>query len=133
MRTREKSAEGVVVERKRAGGREREALEQSNRRDSPRRRPELTLRKESLAVRMSRLADDPAERGALAEGAGRNPAEYAKGVEVHPWVKEHSDPQREPLLEKVVEPGNNSSLTRWIMMCSWPAWVERSRTSGSSD
>jgi len=64
------------------------------------------LRKESIAVRTSHTTDDPEDRDAHAEGAGRNPAEYAKGVEARPWAKDNSDPQTVSLLEQVVETGN---------------------------
>jgi len=57
-------------------------------------------------VRTDQSTDDPEIRDALAKGAGRIPAEYAKGVEARPWMKDHSDPQQEPLLEKVVESEN---------------------------
>ena len=53
-----------------------------------------------------RPTDDSPTEDALAEGAGRIPAEYAKGIEVRPWVKDYSDPQQEPLLERVVESEN---------------------------
>jgi len=57
-------------------------------------------------VRTSHTTDDPEDRDAHAEGAGRNPAEYAKGVEARPWAKDNSDPQTVSLLEQVVETGN---------------------------
>ncbi len=57
-------------------------------------------------MRRTRSADDPVKRDAEAEGAGRNPAEYAIGAQGRPWVKGSSDPQGEDLLARVVEPEN---------------------------
>ena len=57
-------------------------------------------------MRTDRSAEDPAKRGAEAEGAGQDPAEYATGARVRPWNKERSDPQGEELLERVVDPEN---------------------------
>jgi RNA-directed DNA polymerase len=64
------------------------------------------LRKEPLIVRIGQSIDDSPAEDALAEGAGRNPAEYVKGVEACPWVKEDSDPRTESLLERVVDADN---------------------------
>ncbi len=56
-------------------------------------------------MRADQHADVPG-RGAMTEGAGRNPAEYVAGAWVCPWNKENSDPQTEALLERVVASEN---------------------------
>ena len=53
---------------------------------------------------MQTTEDD--ESRALAKGAGRNPAEYAEGVERRPWAEHNSDPKQEDLLEAVVATAN---------------------------
>lgn len=57
-------------------------------------------------MRADRTAEKPVRRDTLAKGAGRIPAEYAGGAEVRPWIEGNSDPQRDSLLEKVVETEN---------------------------
>lgn len=57
-------------------------------------------------MRADRTAEKPVMRDTLAKGAGRSPAEYAEGAEIRPWIEGHSDPQRDSLLEKVVETEN---------------------------
>mgnify|MGYP006287372251 FL=1 len=57
-------------------------------------------------MRAAQRTDDPAERDAEAEGAGRIPAGAADGVRGRPWTETDSDPQAQRLLEQVVESGN---------------------------
>lgn len=56
-----------------------------------------------------------------AEGTGRNPGEYAGGVEVCPWVEGSSDPPTDQLLEMVVDSDNMKQ-----------AWKQVKRNKGAA-
>lgn len=69
--------------------------------------PNLMMRKESLAVRTGRKAEDCAEmRDAYVEGAGRNPGEYTTGASGCPRAGISSDPETQELLEQIVSSEN---------------------------
>jgi RNA-directed DNA polymerase len=69
--------------------------------------PNRMNRKESLAVRTDRKAEEGVEkRSACAEGTGRNPGEYAPGAYVCPRAGGCSDPEAQELLEQIVAPEN---------------------------
>ena len=68
--------------------------------------PNRKLRKEPSIVRVTHTADDPAQQGAVTEGAGRIPAGAVDSVRGSPWTETSSDPQAQRLLERVVESGN---------------------------
>ena len=44
-------------------------------------------------MRADHTAEDPSQRDARAEGAGRNPAEYAMSAGFCPWVTGASNPR----------------------------------------